>query len=595
MDKSGVVLGINELCLKAIGTTRDIIGKKPYAFYKKEIADHILEHNTEVIKREEILSQEEWIEDVTTKEVKCFSSVKAPLYDDEGRVIGIVGSSMEITAQKEAEQLRIKNEQLEFENKTHKLIVETQAKFQQIASQVAHDIRSPLASLLMLMKASEDIPEKERLAIRQAITTIEDIANNLLNQYKNESNLETESAQAILVSSLLLELITAKKYQYPHIQLTHEFSQAALFAFIHLDSTALKRAVSNIINNAVEALAGADKKILLTVDATEKELSLKIADNGKGIPIEVLNKIRQNTSITQGKTDGHGIGLTQVRQMVAQYKGQFSIDSTVDAGTTVTLTFPRVATPAWMAEKIILTPDNIIVILDDDKSIHTAWDSHLKELLVQYPLIKIHHFTQATDTLAFINNLPESDKAKVFLLTDYELLKQNYNGLDIIAAFPKNNSLLVTSHYANPEIQDKSLLCHTKILPKQLASDIPIQVISAEPQTTEEINYVFVDDDPNFFELAQICYLKNKPVKYYEDPKQFLKEMHHYSKEAKIFLDNRFTNANTTGLLLAEQLHNNGYKKIYLLSCDSFFPGDTPSYITPILKTDTERLKAALQ
>ncbi len=99
---------------------------------------------------------------------------------------------------------------------------------------------------------------------------------------------------------------------------------------------------------------------------------------------------------------------------------------------------------------------------------------------------------------------------------------------------------------------------------------------------------------PPWFELSNRR-IDNKPVKYYQNPKDFLKEMHHYSKEAKIFLDNRFSNANTTGLILAEELHNKGYKKLYLLSCDSFFAEDTPPYLVCILKTDIEKLKAIIQ
>ena len=49
-DTEGVVLGINALCLKAIGATRDIVGKTPHEFYTKEVADHILSHNKKDIK-----------------------------------------------------------------------------------------------------------------------------------------------------------------------------------------------------------------------------------------------------------------------------------------------------------------------------------------------------------------------------------------------------------------------------------------------------------------------------------------------------------------------------------------------------------------
>lgn len=120
-DINGVVLGINEHCLKAIGTSREIVGKTPYEFYPKEIAEHILKHNEKVMLTGEVLSQEEIIKDITTGQPKYFASIKAPLYDDNGKVIGIVGSSIDITAEKEAQELRIINQQYQVEAKSDEL------------------------------------------------------------------------------------------------------------------------------------------------------------------------------------------------------------------------------------------------------------------------------------------------------------------------------------------------------------------------------------------------------------------------------------------------------------------------------------------
>lgn len=52
-----------------------------------------------------------------------------------------------------------------------------------LASQVAHDIRSALASLLIISKTCDDMPEEQRVAIREAAANINGIVNNLLNKY----------------------------------------------------------------------------------------------------------------------------------------------------------------------------------------------------------------------------------------------------------------------------------------------------------------------------------------------------------------------------------------------------------------------------
>lgn len=114
-DTKGVVLGVNEHCLSGMGATRDVIGKTPYDFYPKEIAEQILSHNDKVMKTEEISEQEELIKDVTTGATRYFKNIKAPLYNSDGQVIGILGTATEVTAEKEAEEIRIKNQELEAE------------------------------------------------------------------------------------------------------------------------------------------------------------------------------------------------------------------------------------------------------------------------------------------------------------------------------------------------------------------------------------------------------------------------------------------------------------------------------------------------
>jgi PAS domain S-box-containing protein len=124
MDKDGVVIGINGQCLKGMGATQeDIIGKMPYMFHAKEAAENILEHNNLVMRTGEILSQEEVTKNLTTGKPVYALSVKAPLYDDDGNVIGIIGTSVDITAEKESEQLRAKlekHEAIEAKNKLFK-------------------------------------------------------------------------------------------------------------------------------------------------------------------------------------------------------------------------------------------------------------------------------------------------------------------------------------------------------------------------------------------------------------------------------------------------------------------------------------------
>lgn len=135
-DVNGVVLGANGICLKSMGATKEqVIGKTPFDFYPKDVAEHILIHNEKVIKTGQVMPQEETINNITTGELKVFMSIKAPLYDENGKVIGIVGTSVDITSEKLAAKLQL-------ENQAYQAEIRSQEKFRKFIDKILHTIQS---------------------------------------------------------------------------------------------------------------------------------------------------------------------------------------------------------------------------------------------------------------------------------------------------------------------------------------------------------------------------------------------------------------------------------------------------------------------
>lgn len=388
-------------------------------------------------------------------------------------MIGLVGISLDITAQKEAEKLKL-------ESTTHKAQLAVQAQMSKMASQVAHDIRSPLSSLLIIIKNCHNLPEKERIALREAARSISDIANHLLSRYKkDESEISIqEERNPMLLSAVILQLLADKRFQYKELSVQFEdhFSPAGQFAFIQVESSSFKRMMSNLINNAVDAFEGKFGVVTVKLDASAETVKVIVGDDGKGMPPHIVDKIMQNIAFTEEKSNGHGIGLTQVRETLARNAGNMSIQSAPEKGTEISLEFPRIETPEWVAEDIRLGAHDTVVILDDDSSIHRAWDAHFESILRKSPDITVKHFEICHDALDFIDQFAKEAKQEIYLLTDYELLRQELNGLDVIEKSDIKRSILVTSHYADPIVLDLVEKIGTKILPKQLASEIPIYV-----------------------------------------------------------------------------------------------------------------------
>ncbi len=588
-DTNGIVLGLNEHCLKGMGATRDVIGKTPYEFYSKEIAEQILTHHAEVMRKGEILSQDERIEDITTGQVKYFRNIKAPLYDDEGKVIGIIGSAIEVTAEKEAEKLRIENQKHKSETERYRTITEQQEKFRLRSDRVAHDIRSPLASLIMLANYCTGLEEESRNILRTASNRLQDIANDLLRDYTPQQSHAHDFIQPTLVSTVLLEILSEKRSQYINspIEFSHQFDFDSGFAFININRSDFGRSISNLINNAADAFEEKnDCQISVNIDSDEDSVIVRIEDNGRGMPPEVVKKLLNNVSITTGKEGGHGIGFPQIYDTLKNSNGKLDINSQLGHGTSISLTFPRIKAPEWIAESIKLNKNDIILIIDDDYSIHNAWDAKFKVIRKQAPDIQIWHFTSTKQANNFIDNLSEKAKLKVLLLVDYEFIKEETTGIEFIKDSGIKRSLVVTSYYGKDKTRNEAISIHTKILPKTLAPTILITFNESDTYIEQKnVDLVLVDDDKTFIHDFIELNGANKNIDRYYDPEEFLSKVAYYPKHTKIYIDNVFPNADMDGIDIAQNLHEQGYRNIFVITGKPY-DRKVPSYVRLIAKED---------
>ena len=600
MDLKGRFLGGNEAGVRAIGASsrEDIIGKNVLEVYKDEEVANALQKDIDAVIRTGNSSQlEDKIIDVTTGKSKYFSATRMPLYDEIGKIIGIVGASIEITAEKEAEQLKIENARLALENvqmelEQQQIKAAEQARFNRDSSQLVHDIQSPLSSLSTVTQYANDLPEHLRIVIREAVNSISDIANNLLNIYKNPEALD-KIPQPMLVSTALFEVLSNKRYEYKdlNVQFETNFDLDTSFAFIRILPGDFKRMLSNLINNAVDALDNKpDGKVTLELSNDSEWVIIAIEDNGKGMTKELEDKIRNNMQQSHGKENGHGIGLGQVHDTINQNAGKFDIYSTPNKGTSIIVKFPKIRTPQWIAEEIKIIKDDTIVIIDDDPSIHSAWDARLVQVLEKLPTLQVKHFLIGSEAINFINALTAEEKKHICLLTDYELLNQDLNGLDIIEQTGIKRSTLVTSHYAKAEIQNLGTNLHTKILPKELAYAVSIKIDKKIKPGSRKVDMVWIDDQPGFIDSIIKQHYSHLTIDRYEEPLTFMEDVAQYPLNTRIILDLYYNKAgiyNIDGFTVARQLHEIGYSNLYLLAGEEISSDKIPEFLTVILKNDT--------
>src|SRR6185437_11452455 len=299
-DLDGRFINLNNRTVKAIGAQKkeDIIGKNVYELYQDQfIADKLQKDIDQIVRTGKPSLVEDKILDVTTHKFRYFSATRGPLFNKKVELIGVMGVSIETTAEKEAELLRAENEVHKLEKEAAETIAKEQQNFRKIADRVAHDLRPLVATISYLAKLQAiNLPEKERITLRDAANRINDLANYLLSYYKPTTFDENTPNQPVplLVTGAITEILSEKRLQYPNLPVR----------FINK--------LSNLINNSVDAFEGNEGIVTVGLECETDVFKITIQDNGKGMSPALVDKIMNRVAVTSGKQDGHGIGLTQV-------------------------------------------------------------------------------------------------------------------------------------------------------------------------------------------------------------------------------------------------------------------------------------------
>ncbi len=497
---------------------------------------------------------------------------------------------------------------------------EQAAKIGHISAQVAHDIRSPLAALETAITLLSNVPEKQRILIRSATNQIRDIANNLLVQYRtvdddiaenyknnihknnlsNNENTPLDTSiekSAELITDMLSSVVSEKRLQYKDtaIKIITDIHEVAYSAFSLVSGIEFKRVISNIINNCVEALEKNTPSgvVRVTLSANDNNIFIQIEDNGCGMNEEMVQKIMSGNANSQKKS-GNGLGLKHAIQTIQRvFSGKFAITSTPDVGTIISITLPNATPPQWFATDLTIPVSRLIVVLDDDESIHQVWENRFKSICAEIQFI---HFYQPEELIKWRLEHPN---LLPLILCDYELIGSKKTGLDVIEEIEIFNhahqqTYLVTSRYEESIIRKRCLASDVRIIPKSFAPHIQIHLdVKSETENASENipetatknitenasenmlellpnnelvhpDIIFIDDNESItlaWELEGMRLGKN--VVTFNRMRDLLAVIHQYKKDTPIYIDANL-NDKITGQAFAKELHEKGYHNLFL-------------------------------
>ncbi len=352
-----------------------------------------------------------------------------------------------------------------------------------LAQRVRHDIRSPLGALQIAIQDLASLPVRQGAIIKKATDRINEIVAELelirvVPDMPTGLSKSEKSRQAVL--TVVQDIIQEKRTRLGRggqIYIAPEFSRDAFFLFSDFNASEMKRALSNIIENSIEACGGAGK-IQVKIHGTDEMIAVEIKDNGKGISPEILNHVTEK-GFTRGKTAGSGLGLYYARKTIEESGGHLKIESTEHKGTHVQILLPRLTPPKWYTNNVAVPHGGTVVILDDQESFQLSLRSRLDELTDRGVGFSIEAFKKPSEFLNWYEAHRNKIKAEnTVYFFDYDLGSGEQNGLDIAATFGlQTNTFLMTGHYDLEDIQKRCVAQNLKLVPKSQISSLELRVV----------------------------------------------------------------------------------------------------------------------
>lgn len=351
-DTNCIYLGCNQAFGDYAGLSKEqISGRNDFDLFDKETAKSYRHNDKLVITTGLSKHNEEWINYPSGKKI-LLDTLKTPFSDENGKTVGVIGISRNITSRKTFErELQAAKKAAEKANLAKSLFL----------ANMSHELRTPLHGILSfanfgINKYKKEKPEKikeyfER--INQSGQSLLLLLNDLLDLAKLESGRMvydfTSEDIVILIRSVVDEFRSLLSEK--NIGVIYQDSHEPIFA--KLDAGKIRQVVRNLLSNAVK-FSPDQGRIFINLEKNENMAQISVRDQGPGIPTpeleDVFDKFVQSSK-TRTNAGGTGLGLAICKEIITAHKGHIWAQDTQLKGALLIFTLP--------IEEQIKEPNNV--------------------------------------------------------------------------------------------------------------------------------------------------------------------------------------------------------------------------------------------
>jgi PAS domain S-box-containing protein len=442
-----------------INNPEDAVGKTDADFKASEFASKALSDEREIIATGKPLLGRVEHKTGPDGKTRWVSASKAPIRDKEGRVVGLVGISRDITQEIELQQ------QLQQASKMDAI--------GRLAGGVAHDFNNLLQAILgfteiLLSGLNERSPQYGDLKqIERAARRAADLTHQLL-AFSRKQRIEPQLLDLNQIIASTEKMLCRLMGEEIQIELALDAGIQPILA----DPNQIEQIIMNLAVNARDAMPKGGRLTFATSDVTLESVDrsvrpearpgrftqLSVSDTGSGISQALLDHLFEPFFTTKAQGKGTGLGLSVIYGIVKQNRGWIEVQSGEGQGTSFNIFLPAqkpaahpAAGPVQKAETISLPGlGKNILLVEDEQGVRSLVSLVLES--AGYRVVACENAKAALDVF-------ERDPGRFDLLFS-DIVLGGKNGIDLACELREKRPdlpVLLCSGYADERVRWKSI------------------------------------------------------------------------------------------------------------------------------------------
>ncbi|MGD9579789.1 MAG: GAF domain-containing protein [Vampirovibrionia bacterium] len=272
--------------------------------------------------------------------------------------ISITINQARLLEQSEQQKTEIENTLLKLKDAQTKLVQsEKMAALGQLVAGVAHEINTPVGSInsnnsifnkcteklkvQLIENCEENAKTNQLLNVLEETTKYNSIAceriTEIVQSLKNFARLDESELKKVDIHEGITSTLTLLRHELRNkITVNQNFGELPL---IECYPNLLNQVIMNLLVNACHSIEKTGE-ITITTCINKTNAEIKVKDTGTGIKEEIINKIFDPGFTTKGVGVGTGLGLSICYQIIEKHKGNITVKSTINTGSTFTISIP---------------------------------------------------------------------------------------------------------------------------------------------------------------------------------------------------------------------------------------------------------------